>query len=156
MLFCLSPSCSLSKAGELLHATMRSPFGKIEMARKNILKLDKQKIIYVIKDLENLPSIIESEDYFQRTISQNENFKSSWINVKFAIKSFIDEIRQHNAGSKMTALTAGSIERFTSEKGLECVRQKAETCIMGIKNVWQEIWEMQQQIQKMIKNIGKI
>ena len=61
-----------------VHITMRSPYAKLEMMRKNSTQDEIQFTLYAVKDMETLSKIIGDEEYFRLTCFMNIEFMKNW------------------------------------------------------------------------------
>ena len=133
--------------------SMQYPYGRIEMARKNLYNEDPDKAFYAVKELENLPKIIQAEDYINRTLVLDQNFKFEWTAAKSAITTFLTEIKVFAINAELQ-LTAGTFNRFIKVRGREYSSETAKMCLMKLRQAWQQVWHSYTEISEIINYRG--
>ena len=138
-----------------VHGSMRSPYGKMEMAVRNLDKNYEQNRYYAIKDLESLPQIMENEEYFKRSLALNITFRENWQEVKTEIEKLLCEIKGH-AVNNNSSISLLSIRRFVKREGDEHFKKSSRKCFTILKQAWQKIWHEYQEICDNMRELGKI
>ena len=138
-----------------MNQTMRSPFGKIENIVKNASKNTHQCDVYAIKELQSMVTILEKEDYFNRSIRLNEQLESEWSNAKDSVDLFITSLKSYGSRND-TGVTSGDISRCRSDKGDAYIKDTLKLSIDSIKSCWQTVWHQFQDVREIGSKLGKI
>ena len=133
--------------------TMQYPFGRIEMTRKNLYNDDPKTSFYAIKELENLPDIIEAEDYISRTLILDQNFKFEWLAARAAVSELIIEIKVYAINAELP-ITAGALNRFIKVRGQEYFSETAKMSLMKLRQAWQQIWHSYTELSELMTYRG--
>ena len=145
---------NLLLAVDELHSSMQYPFGRIEMARKNLYKDTEQTTFYCIRELIILPNIIEDEDYVIKALILDKEFCQDWANARTSIKTLIDEIKVY-ALNPALPISSGTLNRYIRVKGLATLLEKSKLSLMKLRQAWQLLWHSYLGIAETLRHNGK-
>jgi hypothetical protein len=137
-----------------IHATMRSPYGKLESMRKNSLKNEIQGILYAVKDLETIPRLLSEEEYFRQTCFMDNEFMKIWNIARQETHNFLNKIKKFGPGKRKTSITISMVDRYVKEHGLEDLQTQLTNCVGGLFRSWQTVWYNYQEILIFANNLG--